>query len=396
MKIGIWLGDRIVKDIGGGASYVLRLIQMIDQYKFSDGIDICFITFVPQRSLTKDVINISFFPPFLYRSISKSEFLSRILMRMDRTFIQKCGLNRLLSSHGIKIIYYLNQAYCFDPSFPFISTNWDIGHRSTHSFPELIDDGSFERRERFYSNILPKALMIICESETGKKELMDYTKIGAHKIRVMPMFAGGVILFDVTAEESQSMLEKYGLKKNHYFFYPAQFWAHKNHVGVLEAFAKYLNNDGSFKLIFTGSDKGNLKYVKQKSIDLGIEKNVLFLGFIPIKTMTALYKNAHCLIMASHFGPTNMPPIEAMELGCPVICSDLGGHKEILGESGLYFNSYDPDSIYEAMVKITSNREFFVNKITEQRSKTFFNDKFAIRKLDSILQEVVRIRKNWD
>lgn len=77
----------------------------------------------------------------------------------------------------------------------------------------------------------------------------------------------------------------------------------------------------------------------------------------------ALYKSAAALIMASHFGPTNMPPIEAMELGCPVICSDLGGHREILDNGALYFNSYDYFSIYNAMEDIIVNRDVWVRKM---------------------------------
>ena len=39
------------------------------------------------------------------------------------------------------------------------------------------------------------------------------------------------------------------------------------------------------------------------------------------------------MVFASIVGPNNYPPIEAASLGCPVILSDLPGHREQMGES---------------------------------------------------------------
>lgn len=396
MRIGVWLGSRIVKETGGGASYYSRLVQMIDNYQFSENVEICFLSFLPQKGLVKDVVSISQLPSFLYRLSKNDSFITRVIFWFDKLLLQKRGLKKVLASYKIKAVYYLNQAYCFDPSFPFVATNWDIGHRSTFPFPELIEKGSFEYRDKFYDKILPKALMIICESETGKREIEQYTRIGGHKIRVMPMFAGGVAQCKLSMEETEAILTQLGLIRFRYFFYPAQFWAHKNHIGILKAFHQFVQEDQTMKLVFTGSDKGNLQYIKRKVEEYGLNEYVHFMGFVPNETLSVLYRYAGCLIMASHFGPTNMPPIEAMEAGCPVICSDLGGHREILDDSAIYFDSFDSNSIYLSMKMMMNEREKYVKKINERRDKTIFNDKEAIRLLDRILQEVVLIRDNWD
>ena len=53
------------------------------------------------------------------------------------------------------------------------------------------------------------------------------------------------------------------LNLNKTFFYPAQFWAHKNHVYLLDAMNCLIQNGVSdYKLIFTGRDRGNLKFIK--------------------------------------------------------------------------------------------------------------------------------------
>ncbi|HZH66514.1 MAG TPA: glycosyltransferase, partial [Flavisolibacter sp.] len=61
------------------------------------------------------------------------------------------------------------------------------------------------------------------------------------------------------------------------------------------------------------------------------------------------YKHALALVMPTFLGPTNMPLLEAEALGCPVICSNLKGHWEMLGEHACYVEPNNPESIYQGM-----------------------------------------------
>lgn len=397
MKIGIWLGYDIKENAGGAFSYTDRLIQLIDEHVFPQGIDVCFVNMIGGGAFNKEVCSILDLPKYLISLVKKNNLLYRLVKCFVNFLIKKRGLKRMLAGKGISIIYYPHQGQCLDSNFPFIATNWDIGHRSTHAFPELMWDGKpFEVRENFYRNILPKALMIFCESEAGKKEIMQYANIGEHKIRVFPMFGGSVTTVKLSEDEGHKILNSYELREYEYFFYPAQFWAHKNHVGLVKAFAKIIEKYPNYKLVLSGSDKGNKDYVKFIISELDITDRVIFLGFVPIETVYCMYKYATALVMASHFGPTNMPPIEAMEIGCPVACSDLGGHREILGESACYFDSYDVDSIRESLLNIIKNNAIYRDIIQQQRQKSIYFPRQAMQILDHLLLEVKSIRDNWN
>lgn len=393
MKIGVWFGDTLQKTRGGAFSYTDRLIKLIDDFDFGE-IDVCFLGLHSNTSLlNKEVIPISLFSESLYKQLRKCTFIYKFVERIDKYLLKKIGLTKILKKQNVGIIYYLTQSYCFDSKFPFIATNWDIGHCSTYNFPEIMEN--IEYRNYYYRTILPKALMILCDSETGKKELIRYTNIGEHKMRVFPIFAGEVTQLNVSQEKISIILEKYDLENNGFFFYPAQFWAHKNHYNLLMAFKKFLISYPYYKLVLCGSDKGNLCYVKTLIEQLHIEENVLILGFVSIETIFSMYANATALVMASHFGPTNMPPIEAMELGCPVACSDLGGHKEILGDSAVYFDSYNPESICSALVELQNNREMYQKRIILQQNTTNYRADKSMLCLKCFLEEAVEIRKNW-
>jgi glycosyltransferase involved in cell wall biosynthesis len=131
---------------------------------------------------------------------------------------------------------------------------------------------------------------------------------------------------------------------------------------------------------------------------LGLEQNVIFGGFIDDEALFTLYKNAAALVMPTFFGPTNIPPIEALFLGCPALLSDIGGHREIMGDAALYFNPADDDAIFESMTAITKGQERgnrLVNGAKQAKVTPHHIDKALIR-LQAHFEEAIRIRSCWE
>lgn len=95
-----------------------------------------------------------------------------------------------------------------------------------------------------------------------------------------------------------------------------------------------------------------MKDVKHYITDNGLENNVTIKGFVSDENITYLYKNAVGLVMPSYFGPTNIPPIEAMALGCPVAVSNKYAMPEQVGNAGLLFNPDEPGEIAECIRKM--------------------------------------------
>ena len=51
--------------------------------------------------------------------------------------------------------------------------------------------------------------------------------------------------------------------------------------------------------------------------------------------MYSFYKNASLTSFVSYCGPTNIPPLEAMYTGCPLVCSNVYGMKDQIKNGGL-------------------------------------------------------------
>jgi glycosyltransferase involved in cell wall biosynthesis len=83
------------------------------------------------------------------------------------------------------------------------------------------------------------------------------------------------------------------------------------------------------------------------------------LGYISDNEMTAMYHCAHALIMPTFYGPTNIPPLEAMACGTPVAVSRIYGMPEQLGDAALYFDPRSEQEVSAVMAALWSDTELY-------------------------------------
>jgi glycosyltransferase involved in cell wall biosynthesis len=403
LKVGVYIVNVPATD-GGGYSYTEKLVRGIDAFEFDSRLEICFVGRFAEGNvrLKKKYIRLSSPSMFRFFNILKKLSVLDFFLRVFSIDLNRSnrGDVQLLRRNQIDTLLYIKQSFKEVDGFPFITMNWDIGYRSTYSFPELAGKDNVAFREQWYGRDIHQALAIFTESESGKKELSKYFGITEKKIEVVPMFPGGVVDLVLTTEQHVLTLKDLGLEKNHYYYYPAQYWAHKNHYNLLVAFRKFQENKSrqGFKLVFTGSDQGNKKYIASVVESLGLGNYVLMLDFVSNETLNVLYKNARALVMPSFLGPTNMPPLEALAMEVPVLCSDLDGHREMCGELAIYFSPDQSDEIADALEKIADQETFerYKMKLRQTSSTSGFNLPNALRQLEKALIKIDPIRKTFE
>ena len=295
--------------------------------------------------------------------------------------------------HRIEFIWFLTPAYELT-DVPYIATVWDLQHRLQPWFPEVGNLVEWNGRESYVSVFLRRAAYIIVPNETGRKELHLFYQIPEDRIICLPHPTPQVI--SITADEEQKILTKYGLKPG-FLFYPAQYWPHKNHASLLYSL-KILKETYHLVLpaVFVGSDKGNIDYLKKLVVELGVESQVHFLGFVTDSEMTALYKNALALVYLSFFGPENLPPLEAFSVGCPVIASRVNGASEQLGDAALLVSSTNSDEIALAIKSLMDDsrqREMLVARGFERAKKATSID--YVSRVLALLDQFASIRRAW-
>ena len=330
--------------------------------------------------------------PFLYKKYRS--FLTKEGQFIDSLFDQACY------QLDIDLVYFLSPTHLAQMSklHNFMVCVWDLCHRDFPEFPEVSNSFVFESRELMYHNIIPKAFRVIADSETGKKNMVRIYRNQPERVLVAPFFPS----HEVAVTEDWYNKNKVDVKslmgvQGDYIFYPAQFWAHKNHVYILEALQEMnRSSKTAVHAIFTGSDKGNLGYIKNCVQTMGLSDQVHFPGFVETNVMISLYKQALALVMPSYFGPTNLPPLEAFALGCPVIYSDMPQMYEQVKGAVLLVDLNKPESLSSAILKLKKNKAMR-NKLTRagQKKLALYTPEKYWQQVESAFKDYSQKIKTW-
>jgi glycosyltransferase involved in cell wall biosynthesis len=76
-----------------------------------------------------------------------------------------------------------------------------------------------------------------------------------------------------------------------------------------------------------------------------LPKGVRLLGSVADELLPVLYSGATGFVYPSIYEGFGLPPLEAMASGCPVAVSDIPAHREVCGETAIYFDPFIPEEI---------------------------------------------------
>jgi glycosyltransferase involved in cell wall biosynthesis len=277
---------------------------------------------------------------------------------------------------------------------PFAVTVWDLGHRELPWFPEVSLSGwTFDQRESFYRYVLPRATAVVVGNGVGARSVRDFYQVPSVNIHALPLPVDVGQLAGIAAHPAA--LAPFGLAAGSFLLYPAQFWPHKNHVTLVDALARLRERGSTLKLVFTGSDKGNRAHVERYVAERGLGESVRFLGFVDGAVLQQLYLAAAALLFGSLMGPDNLPPLEAMALGCPVACANYAGAHEQLGEAALYFEGLDAAGA-AAQIEKLADPALRARLVSRGRELVRSRDVGGyVERMMQILDDLGRVRRLW-
>jgi glycosyltransferase involved in cell wall biosynthesis len=266
----------------------------------------------------------------------------------------------LMRGAGVEIVLLLSpNLEGFSYRLPFVVPVFDLNHRLQPQFPEVSAFGEFNKREYYYINTCRFATLVLVDSETGKSDLLRFygDHIDEDRVRILQYYPPINRRPFPEADDLVRVREKYKLPSR-YFFYPAQFWPHKNHIQIVHAIKLIADQTGQrIPVVFCGAYwyytmAVHFKELMEAAQKMGVADRISYLGPVPDADMGALYSLSAGLVMPTFFGPTNIPPLEAWHFGRPVITSDIRGVREQIGDAGLLVDPRSPQALAEAMQRI--------------------------------------------
>jgi glycosyltransferase involved in cell wall biosynthesis len=396
MKVGIYFPG-FPQESGGGYTFEQEILLSLCNLAQHCHHELVFFFENTQGLILPPIIAEKGFKTILIESPNKFQLISSKIIRKLNFMAQSEAPNPFrmaVEREKVELIWFTTSIYV-PVDIPYIATVWDIQHRLQPWFPEVSRDGMWENRETYYSAYLKRAAYIITPNCAGRDELALFYQIPPERFRLLPHPTPNIERLP-TENEVKCVLEKYRLPGD-YLFYPAQFWAHKNHVNLLLALSSLNKSLGHKKnLVLVGSDQGNLEYIRECSRYLDLEEQVHFLGFIPREDLTALYSGAFALTFVSLFGPENLPPLEAFKIGCPVIAANVSGAQEQYGDAALLVDGLAPEEIARAVIRLereASLRQMLIKK-GRKRAEVYGGMEY-VRDVFKIFDDFERVRRNW-
>ena len=243
-------------------------------------------------------------------------------------------------------------------------------------YPEDLPKNVLKYYQKYMPLFAHKAEKIITVSNFSKKDIVENYGISPKKINVI--FNGANDAF----RPLNSIQKKVFVEKNNnnrpFFIYVGSLHKRKNIERMLKAFKKF-NFNNKMDFIIAGTDM----WKNQLNLE-GLLNNVRFLGRKSGAQLVNWVGSSSALIYVSYFEGFGLPVLEGMLSGVPVVTSNLTSIPEVGGDSVIYVDPFNEDSICQGMQKAMGNNQELIKKAFIQSEK-FSWDISALKVKDLLL-----------
>jgi glycosyltransferase involved in cell wall biosynthesis len=222
--------------------------------------------------------------------------------------------------------------------------------------------GQHDRTAMLKRESVLRADHVICISENTKRDLLEMVPVLPEKVSVVHLG------FDQLTSSDKQANSNVSLEASPYLLFVGGRGDYKNFNGLLHAYASSKWLTQNFRIVCIGDGK-----LRVEELALMRELGISSLQVIQINAdddlLAEYYRSAAAFIYPSKYEGFGIPPLEAMSLKCPVICSNTSSIPEVVGDAGEYFEPDSVDSMRAAIERVLQRkerREYLVQKGIER------------------------------
>ena len=203
----------------------------------------------------------------------------------------------------------------------------------------------------FFPKFARKAKHILTVSNYSKGDISKTYSISEQKISVI--YNAPNSLYKPISEIEKLEVKKEFTFNSDYFLFVGSIHPRKNIQRLIEGFAIAKKDLNDLKLIIVGSAMWKDKFL---TIPKEIEKDVIFLGHLSLENLTKVTASAFALTYVPYFEGFGIPLVEAMKCGVPILAAAATCLPEVAGNSAVYCNPFDINSIANGMIELYGNK----------------------------------------
>ena len=198
---------------------------------------------------------------------------------------------------------------------------------------------------------------IICISENTKKDLMYHYKISPELIKVIHLG----VSFDKNYIKNNS-----NISRKPYLLFVGARSGYKNFKNFILAYIKSKRLKKDFDIFCFGGNSFTSEEVNLFK-EFRISQNIKQINGSDLE-LNYVYKNARGFVFPSLYEGFGLPLLEAMNMDCPVICSNTSSFLEVTNDSATMFDPNNTEDIMHKIESVVYDEEKLSNLIIKGRN----------------------------
>lgn len=257
------------------------------------------------------------------------------------------------------------------------SAGFDLVHETFH-FPPFFGSNAFHKvmtihdmtpfvlpaRNMAYPNwlwhrlLLPplarRADHVLTDSQNSKRDIVRVLGLRPERVSVAYLAAEDAF-HPRTEREAADVRARYGLPER-FLLFVGTIEPRKNLLRLLRAFEHAKGMSGPALVIVgaLGWRYGPFLRAVRRS---PVRDRVFLLGRVPHDDLPLLYNAAVALAYVPIYEGFGLPPLEAMQSGCPVLTSNTSSIPEVVADAALTIDPTDDDALVAALERIDADKQ---------------------------------------
>lgn len=215
------------------------------------------------------------------------------------------------------------------------------------AIPWVLPEYRQKIRSKAYHSYAKQALKnadhLISVSEFSKQEIHgQLKKLSEERITV---------IHEGPSSKQSSLMPDIPLRKR-FLLYVGGYDHRKNVPLLMEAYQKHIANHNEIDLVLVGAAGLGLEifltdYYQEKvdgKFPVKTKGQIIFTPPLSEEELSFLYKEAHAFVHASMYEGFNLPLVEAMSFGLPIVAADIPVNREVAQEAAFFTDPATPDT----------------------------------------------------
>ena len=202
----------------------------------------------------------------------------------------------------------------------------------------------------FVPPLARRAHHVLTDSHHSKEDIVRILRLPPEKVSAVHL-AAEPCFYPREREEIERVRAHYQLPKR-FLLFVGTIEPRKNLVRLVRAFERAAGRMGDTALVIAGPLGWRYRPILQAVQRSPARERILMPGRIAQEDLPALYSAAVAFVYPSYYEGFGLPPLEAMQCGCPVVTSNVSSLPEVVGDAALTVNPTSVEELATALERI--------------------------------------------